>query len=177
MLVKYPFSRVCLDPREPLQIEKGSTFSCKIECGLPKSVNDSIAISSKRILVVEDDEVGALTISTFLTKAGHIVTAVGDGMVCLETLSSQDFDLILMDIQMPVMDGIDATKEIRKHGRFGEKSNIPIIALTAYAMVGDKGLFLEAGMDAYIAKPVNFEELIQVIDRVMVIKRNVQDQQ
>ena len=123
------------------EIEKGLTFSCKIECGLPKSVNDSIAISSKRILVVEDDEVGALTISTFLTKAGHIVTAVGDGMVCLETLSSQDFDLILMDIQMPVMDGIDATKEIRKHGRFGEKSNIPIIALTAYAMVGDKGLF------------------------------------
>ena len=150
---------------------KGSTFSCTIECELPdttlNSLDTSFTMTPRRILVVEDDEVSAVTVRSCLTDAGHNVVVVTDGMVCLETLSDQDFDLILMDIQLAVMDGINTTKEIRKQARFGSKSNIPIIALTAYALAGDKKLFLDSGMDGYITKPVNFDELKQVIERVM----------
>ena len=72
-----------------------------------------------------------------------------------------------MDIQMPIMDGVEATKAIRSSTHFGEKSKIPIIAMTAYAMTGDKEKFLTAGMNDYISKPVDIENLKIVIARVM----------
>lgn len=78
---------------------------------------------------------------------GHSVTCANDGLAAIRTLCEGDFDCIFMDIQMPEMNGVQATKAIRSMTELGKKSKIPIIALTAYAMTGDREKFLEAGMD------------------------------
>ena len=82
-------------------------------------------------------------------------------------LFRSDFDVILMDIQMPGMDGISATRAIRSDKTFGDKSLIPIVALTAHAMKGDREKFLAAGMSDYVAKPVEFAELVSVLSRLV----------
>ena len=123
------------------------------------------------ILLAEDEDVNAFAVKQALEKSGHTVVLAETGKSCIEILAEQDFDLILMDIQMPGMDGIEATKTIRNNSMFGAKAEIPIIAITAYAMDGDKEKFLAAGMDGYIAKPVQFKELGQTIVSVMEKKR------
>jgi CheY-like chemotaxis protein len=112
-----------------------------------------------------------------LEKAGYDVTLAVDGKDALEVLASHDFDLILMDIQMPEMDGVEATQHIRFKDRFESKRDIPIIAMTAYAMSGDREKFLAAGMNDYISKPVDSKALVELIDKVMAsrmqeLKRN-----
>jgi PAS domain S-box-containing protein len=119
------------------------------------------------ILLAEDEAVNALTVRLVLEKSGHHVVVVETGKACIETLARQDFDFILMDIQMPVMDGLEATKAIRDFSVFGPKAKTPIIALTAYAMAEEKEKFLAAGMDGYLSKPVHFEEMQQVISKVL----------
>jgi len=126
-----------------------------------------------RILFAEDDSISSITGKRMLEKSGYSVTAVMDGQEALQRLAKQEFDLILMDIQMPVMDGVEATKIIRGARNLGEKSSIPIIAMTAYAMMSDKEKFLAAGMNDYIAKPVDKAALIEVIERVMVEKGKI----
>jgi len=103
-----------------------------------------------------------------LEKAGYEVALAVDGRDALEKLASQDFDLILMDIQMPEMDGVEATQHIRFKDRFEAKRDIPIIAMTAYAMSGDREKFLEAGMNDYISKPVDSKALVELIEKVMI---------
>lgn len=88
-----------------------------------------------------------------------------DGRQAVEMLAEGDFDCILMDVQMPVMNGIEATRSIRESKTLGAKSRIPIIALTAYAMSGDKEKFLLAGMDDYLPKPVMIQDLEQILER------------
>ncbi|HCU69575.1 MAG TPA: hypothetical protein DGF30_10220, partial [Desulfomicrobium sp.] len=119
-----------------------------------------------RILLVEDDPVSMFAASRVLEKAGHLVTRTGDGAAAVEALRRGDFDLILMDVQLPVMDGVKATAVIRSDPSLGAKSRIPIVAMTAYAMGGDREKFLAAGMDDYIAKPVSLSELLAVLCRV-----------
>jgi CheY-like chemotaxis protein len=120
-----------------------------------------------RILLVEDEELSLFSGKRMLHKMGYSVATALDGMQALAILHEQDFDLVLMDIQMPVMDGVEATKAIRGSSDLGEKSLIPIVAMTAYAMTGDKERFLAAGMDDYISKPVDRDELKTVIERVI----------
>jgi PAS domain S-box-containing protein len=127
----------------------------------------SPADTTLRILFAEDDEVSLQTGKLMLEKSGYSVVTAVDGQEVLKLCAEQDFALILMDVQMPVMDGIEATKAIRSSARLGTKINIPIIAMTAYAMTGDKEKFLAAGMNDYIAKPVSMDELKTVIERVM----------
>jgi two-component system sensor histidine kinase EvgS len=115
------------------------------------------------ILLAEDDEVNALTIQRAMEKAGHRVTLAGDGRACLEALAAEDFDVVLMDIMMPVMDGMEAARAIRDPARFGARSGVPIIALTAHAMLGDREKFLAAGMDGYLAKPLALEEVRRAV--------------
>ena len=123
--------------------------------------------SGLRILLAEDDEMSLYSGQRLLEKSGHVVTAARDGREALDRLSGEDFDLILMDIQLPVMGGLEATQTIRTSPDFRNKANIPIIAMTAYAMAGDSEKFLAAGMDDYVAKPVDNEVLKGVIERVM----------
>jgi len=121
------------------------------------------AASGVRVLFAEDDAVSLTAGRRMLEKAGHTVTPAKDGRETLELLRQQNFDVILMDIQMPDMDGLEATKRIRA-GEAGEANTaIPILAMTAYVMVGDKEKFLAAGMNGYLAKPVAMEQLQEAI--------------
>lgn len=120
-----------------------------------------------RILVVEDDRVNLLTSTSFLRKQGHAPTGVCNGQEALAALERERFDCVLMDVQMPVMDGLEATRRIRSSigGNFDPK--IPVVALTAYAMPSDRELFLQAGMNDYVSKPVEMDDLRRVLERVM----------
>lgn len=96
-----------------------------------------------------------------LERLGYRVDVASDGIEVLEALGHQLYDLVLMNIGMPKMDGIEATREIRRRWKNGLK----IIAITAYVLPGIRGKCLEAGMDDYIGKPVKFEELAKVLDK------------
>jgi two-component system sensor histidine kinase/response regulator len=129
-----------------------------------------------RILIAEDEPISSLALTRILERMGHSVTCAHDGLAAIRTLCEGEFDCIFMDIQMPEMNGVQATKAIRSMSQLGDKQNIPIIALTAYAMQGDREKFLEAGMDDHVAKPVQMEELKKALARVLekVAKRKVQ---
>ncbi len=143
----------------PVIKEEPATSS---EKAIPSDVLQSV--SNLRILLAEDDFSNQLVARRMLEKQGHTVTCVGTGKEVLGVLEKDGFDLILMDIQMPEMDGIEATQEIRKDERF---RNLPVIALTAHAMAGDRERFLDAGMDDYLSKPIDMEELQRVLGKVM----------
>ncbi len=118
-----------------------------------------------RILLAEDNEVNRLVVSTILEKYGHTVVPAVDGREALAAVQEGGFDLVLMDIHMPEMDGYEATAAIRAVER--ETGNhVPIVALTAAAMQGDREISLAVGMDDYLAKPVRNAELLAVIERL-----------
>ena len=119
----------------------------------------------RRILLVEDDPTTQMALRRMLEKAGHAVVVAGDGRAGLSALAEGAYDMVLMDIQMPVMDGLETTGRIRDGGAGTDKAGIPIVALTAYAMEGDRERFLGAGMDAYIAKPADIVTLNAVVER------------
>ena len=116
-----------------------------------------------RVLLVEDDPSNRIPTQKLLEKAGHEVTLAENGRQALELLAENDFDCILMDIQMPVMSGVEATRIIRGSDTLGPKKDIPIIALTAYAMDKDRDTFLAAGMNAYVAKPATLEDMTRAM--------------
>ena len=120
---------------------------------------------SFRILLAEDNSVNRKVVQRLVEKRGHTIVVVENGKQALEALEEQPFDLILMDVQMPEMDGFEATGAIRAQER-GTDTHIPIIALTAHAMKGDRERCLEAGMDAYLAKPIRVEELFRIVEEV-----------
>jgi CheY-like chemotaxis protein len=98
------------------------------------------------------------------------VVVARNGQEALKIHEANDFDLILMDVSMPIMDGIEACQRIRG-SRNPHKRDIPIIALTAYAMAGDKEKFLAAGMTGYVSKPVNMESLLQMMSETLAEQR------
>jgi len=116
-----------------------------------------------KILLAEDEPISQMATALMLRRMGHSVQTAGNGLEALEALSKHKFDCILMDVQMPEMDGVEATRLIRSLGKLGDKSRIPIIALTAYAMQGEREEFLAAGMDDYVAKPVQQAELLRAL--------------
>ena len=124
-----------------------------------------------RVLLVEDDPSNRLPTQKLLEKTGHEVFLAENGRQAFELLAANDIDCILMDIQMPVMDGIEATRIIRESTALGPKRDVPIIALTAYAMDGDKEKFLAAGMNGYVAKPLKIESLLQKIAETLAGQR------
>lgn len=99
-----------------------------------------------------------------LQKMGHRVTVVENGRVALDAITKDDFDVILMDIQMPEMDGFASTAAIRQREKSRGGGHIPILAMTAHAMTGDRERCLAAGMDGYISKPISLQELAQKLD-------------
>jgi CheY-like chemotaxis protein len=117
-----------------------------------------------KILLAEDNRVNQLLAVRLLEKRGHEVTVAGNGVEALAELDQQVFDLVLMDVQMPEMDGFEATAAIRK-GEMKSGKHIPIIAMTAHAMAGDKERCLEGGMDDYITKPIRLELLLDALTR------------
>ncbi len=145
---------------------RGSTFSFTSD--LPEAPSQARApaaapapaareVRPLRILLAEDSKVNQLVMTYFLESAGHRVQAVETGRQALDALRRERFDLVFMDVQMPVMDGLEATRLIRQGG--GLPADVPIVALTAYAMEGDRERFLAAGMDDYLSKPVELDQV------------------
>ena len=154
---------------------KGSTFHFTTRFGLMKENQDSakqipedhyhVAGETFTILLAEDNPVNQKVAIRLLEKQGHVVVAVNDGKQALEALDQGDFSLILMDVQMPEMDGLEATAAIREKEK-GNGEHIPILAMTAAAMRGDSDQCLAAGMDGYILKPVKPDDLYSAIAAV-----------
>jgi PAS domain S-box-containing protein len=118
-----------------------------------------------RILVVEDNLVNQKFVVRLLEKSGHTVLLAANGRQAVDTVARYEFDVVLMDVQMPEMDGFEATAAIRERERT-DGTHLPIIAMTADAMKGDAERCLAAGMDAYVAKPIHTSTLFSVMDRV-----------
>ncbi|MFV0347590.1 MAG: AAA family ATPase [Halodesulfovibrio sp.] len=145
---------------------KGTEFHVSIPCSVaspdmlaaPAAAQEAPS-ATRRILLAEDDKVSQLTIIRMLEKMGHMVRCAENGKMALNLLAEESFDLVFMDVQMPVMDGVEATRNIRSGAAGTDVKDIPIIAMTAYTMSGDRESFLAAGMTGYISKPVEFGEL------------------
>jgi len=120
---------------------------------------------SYRVLLAEDDRVNRITATRFLEKLGHDVVAVENGWLAVEAVLNGHFDAVLMDIQMPEMNGFEATAAIRRNVSIGPKADVPIIALTAHALETDREKCLASGMTDYIAKPVEIQTLAETLNR------------
>ena len=116
-------------------------------------------------MLVEDNIVNQKVILFMLSKEGYDVATAANGAQAIDMFEMNPFDLVLMDIQMPVMGGIDATQKIRTLEK-DKNAHIPIVALTANAMKGDREICLAAGMDEYLSKPIKKNELIEMIENL-----------
>jgi PAS domain S-box-containing protein len=153
---------------------KGSTFYFTIQLVPGGSLREDTALcpAAKEIegpisvLLVEDDKINQKLMQQMLGLKGYMLKTASNGREALEILEKHSFDVVLMDIQMPEMDGVEATKRIRQKER-QRSEHIPIIAFTAYALAGDRERFLRAGMDGYLAKPVKMSELFSMINKVL----------
>tara|TARA_B110000902_G_C14224171_1_gene556335 strand:- start:666 stop:1583 length:918 start_codon:yes stop_codon:yes gene_type:complete len=155
------------------EIGKGSTFTfmvrlkegIKEDCSYRNESNNNMRIPKKntRILLAEDNWANQIVIKKILELANQKVDIANDGLEALESVSSNDYDLILMDISMPKMDGIECVRRIKQ---LPEKNKIPIIALTAHALEGDRERFLATGMDHYLTKPIQRASLLDSVARL-----------
>jgi two-component system sensor histidine kinase/response regulator len=129
-----------------------------------------------RILLAEDNPVNQRVAAGLLTKRGHHVTVVANGIQALVAIDAEDFDLVLMDIQMPEMGGIEATSAIRARER-ERGGHLRIVALTAHVMSGDRERYLAAGMDGYLAKPIDRLSLYAIVEEALPALVNVAPEQ
>jgi CheY-like chemotaxis protein len=149
-------------------VGQGSTFSfvlpfCIAEPQSRPRVSTSVTRSDHplAVLLAEDGLVNQLLVKRLLEKAGHTVTVVGNGAQAVEMVARSHFDVVLMDIQMPELDGFEATIRIRANEKNGRR--VPVIALTAHAMEGDRERCLAAGMDGYLSKPIRPDALFAAL--------------
>ncbi len=142
---------------EPAEAAQAGNGAPAVEAARP-------GVRPLKVLVAEDNPVNQILAEELLFQKGHVAVVVENGHKALEALRKERFDLVLMDVKMPVMDGEDATRLIRA-GEAGD-SGLPIVALTAYALKGDRERFLALGMDDYLAKPIDMNELDRVLASV-----------
>jgi len=151
---------------------KGSSFNFFVHFPPAEAIqevydtDDSLSFEGK-ILVAEDNKTNQLLIQMLLEDFGLESKIVNNGQEALQALSSYHPDLILMDINMPILDGREALKEIRNNSLYKEFKEVPIIALTANALKGDKEEFLNLGMDAYVSKPIENTKLQHELKRFL----------
>jgi signal transduction histidine kinase/ActR/RegA family two-component response regulator/HPt (histidine-containing phosphotransfer) domain-containing protein len=158
------------------EVGKGSMFSFEAEfisndeAGMTPISGDGLSPkpevrrkSIKKILLAEDNLINQRVALGFLEELGHKVVIAKNGLEAINAVRCESFDLVLMDVQMPEMDGYEATRAIRR-AEAGKNRHLPIIAMTANAMKGDREACLHAGMDDYIAKPIDPAKLVQVVD-------------
>jgi CheY-like chemotaxis protein len=125
-------------------------------------------------LLVEDNLVNQRLTTRLLEKMGHVVTVAENGKIALRVLSQQHFDLVAMDMQMPLMEGLEATEKIRAREK-KSGGHVPIVAMTANAFEEDRQRCQKAGMDGYIAKPVTSQTIEREINRVMAAQKTVEN--
>ncbi len=116
------------------------------------------------ILIAEDDGINRFYLSTILKKNGYRVSGAENGKKAVESVLSEKPDLVLMDINMPLLDGMQATRAIREHENGSGSVRIPVIALTAHAFKEEQDACLEAGMDSFLSKPFTEKEVLRVIE-------------
>ncbi|WPC44201.1 ATP-binding protein [Clostridium sp. JS66] len=151
---------------------KGSTFSFTCKLKIANKQSNKLGLSSKissskgilRILLVDDDKVNQLVISKILENTKHTFTICNNGKEALDYLEKEQFDIIFMDIQMPVKDGVSTTRIIRERGKFTGVQPV-IVAITAYALNGDKEKFLKLGMNEYLSKPIDIDEFYFILNK------------
>ena len=139
---------------------------------MEKEEKEEEKFENLNILVAEDNPINQKLIRTTLEQFGAKITLASNGKEAFELRKQNDYDLIFMDIQMPVMNGLEATKEILHYEQVNHLRHIPIVALTANALAGDREKYMEAGMDNYIPKPINLAELKALIEMYHPHKRN-----
>ncbi|MCJ2165895.1 MULTISPECIES: ATP-binding protein [unclassified Pseudodesulfovibrio] len=158
------------------QPNRGSTFTLTLPFLLRDAKGGSCVIADTsadndarplNILVAEDEQVNALVTSRILKKNGHHATVVGNGQHAIDALIQGQYDLVLMDVQMPVINGLQVTEIIRSGAADGIRSDTPIIGLTAFAGKNDRQRFLEAGMDDVVTKPFEATDLLCTIRRIL----------
>ena len=161
------------------QLGHGSRFHCTARFGVPATqkgaagVTDPIGVDEMsthaprplRVLLAEDTPANQKVVSTILSKRGHQVEIARDGRETIERVEREPFDVVLMDVQMPNIDGYQATAAIRRLSGI-QRAHVPIVAITAHAMSGDRERCLAAGMDDYVPKPIDASELILTVERV-----------
>jgi two-component system CheB/CheR fusion protein len=155
---------------------KGSTFSFDVPCRAaqaqptpvrqPDARADLAGLGPLRVLIVEDNYINSLSFSQILEQQGFDVHSAANGKQALDLIQEKYFDVVLMDVKMPVMDGLEATRRIRSSPD-GRISATKVVALTAYAMPEDRERVFEAGVDDLISKPIEIEELTLVLSRVL----------
>jgi two-component system, sensor histidine kinase and response regulator len=133
---------------------------------LPFPAESAASAAGLRILLAEDNDFNQQVIAHLLRRRGHDVVVAGDGRKALEALDHCSFDLLLLDIQMPELDGFEVIEVLRRRERTAG-GHLPVVALTAHAMKEDRERCLQAGMDDYLSKPIHSAELVAVIDRVL----------
>ena len=178
IVAKFPWEKLGGDITIKSTKDSGSTFIVTIDAGTPgdqlniiHTIDENTASENKslynipkslsgHILLAEDSIDNQELISKYILKTGLTLDVVGDGKQALEKAGDSKYDLILMDVQMPVMDGLEAIRKIRENG-----NKIPIICLTANAMLEDKNRCFESGADEYLTKPLNFSHLNYVLSQ------------
>lgn len=166
------------------KLGEGSTFTVRIPCLIAKQEEisekrlikqeDKKSLAGKRILLAEDNDINAEIAMELLKEEGLILERAENGVICVEKLEKAPegyYDLILMDVQMPDMDGYDATRKIRRLDD-PEKAKIPIIAMTANTFSKDRKMALSSGMDDYVSKPVDMNLLVPLLEKYLVKQEN-----
>jgi CheY-like chemotaxis protein len=159
----------------PLEVEseigRGScfhfagTFAVAEQATVAVAAAPFVPVAGLHILLAEDNAINRVVAVRLLEKHGHTVTHACNGREALDRLATQDFDLVLMDVEMPVLDGLEAARRIRREESGGRR--LPIIGLTAHAMQGDRERCLAAGMDGYVSKPIDPAKLYRELGEVM----------
>ena len=162
---------------KPVTLTKLKNILLKSASTLPQIIEDSLPIQATRfdanILVTEDNIINQKLIKRILEEHGITVDLANNGLESFEKRRENQYDLIFMDIQMPVMDGIEATHEILAYEEDEEVTHVPIVALTANALKGDRERFLNEGMDEYITKPIETSELLYVLNKFLADKSSI----
>jgi len=158
------------------ELGAGTTVSCCLRLDLsatspeqtqdPMLQGEMVQTERLRVLLVEDERINRMTLRRMLEKMGHAVDEAENGRAALDILAREGFDCILMDIQMPELGGLETLAVLRSDPAFAHRTEIPVIALTAHAMSGDRERFLAAGMDGYLAKPVEVSDLRRLLGTI-----------
>lgn len=154
-----------------VRLQLSNSTAVESESALPTTTEQPLGSGAEglHILVAEDNRVNQLLVTRLLDKRGHIFVIANDGKQALSILEDGEFDLVLMDVQMPEIDGLEATRRIRAKERVSG-NHLPIIALTAHALAGDEERIRAAGVDAYLSKPLNSAKLFELIDRLIPLQ-------
>lgn len=158
---------LCSQPGEGTTFRISLPFAPAKHEGKSKKRTERKESGGSHLLLAEDDPTNRDTAQAMLSRLGHSIDVAENGMEALKMLAENTYDCVLMDVRMPVMDGLEATRRIRSGDRQGIDPTIPVIAVTAHAMAGDREQFLSAGMDDYISKPLDMRDLENLLNRVL----------